>query len=49
MSFHLSSRSRARLKGVHPALVGVIEAAIVESPIDFLVTEGLRTPERQAA
>ena len=47
MSFRLSERSRARLKGVHPALVGVIEAAILISPVDFMVTEGLRTAERQ--
>ncbi len=40
MSFRLSPRSRARLKGVHPALVGVIEAAILTSPVDFMVTEG---------
>lgn len=49
MSFRLSTRSRARLKGVHPALVGVIEAAIPGSPVDFMVTEGLRMPARQAA
>ena len=49
MSYRLSNRSRARLKGVHPALVDVIEAAIQTSPVDFMVTEGLRTPERQAA
>ena len=49
MSFRLSERSRARLKGVHPALVGVIEAAILTTSVDFMVTEGLRTKERQAA
>lgn len=49
MSFRLSIRSRDRLKGVHPALVGVIEAAIATSPVDFMVTEGLRSPARQAA
>ena len=49
MSFRLSDRSRARLKGVHPALVGVIEAAIRTTPVDFMVTEGLRTNDRQAA
>lgn len=47
MSFRFSVRSRARMKGVHPALVAVMEAAIRRSPVDFLVTEGLRTPERQ--
>ena len=49
MSFRFSVRSRARMKGVHPALIGVMEAAIRRSPVDFLVTEGLRTPERQRA
>lgn len=49
MSFRLSERSRARMRGVHPALVGVIEAAIHITPVDFMVTEGLRTPARQAS
>ncbi|MDB5420964.1 MAG: peptidase [Brevundimonas sp.] len=45
----LSRRSRDRLIGVHPALVAVVEAAIARAPVDFMVTEGLRTRERQAA
>lgn len=45
----LSRRSRDRLVGVHPALIAVVEAAIVRTPVDFMVTEGLRTRERQAA
>lgn len=45
----LSIRSRARLKGVHPGLVAVVERAILLSPVDFMVTEGVRTAERQAA
>lgn len=49
MSFRLSVRSRTRMKGVHPALVGVIEAAILTTPVDFMITEGLRTRERQVA
>lgn len=49
MSNRLSTRSRARLTGVHPALVAIVERAIVKSPVDFLITEGLRSPERQAA
>lgn len=49
MSFRLSQRSRSRLKGVHPALVAVVQAAIVRSPVDFMITEGLRTPDRQTA
>ena len=48
MSFRLSSRSRARLIGVHPALIAVVEAAIARTPVDFMITEGLRTAERQA-
>ena len=35
MSYSLSRRSRDRMKGVHPALVAVIEAAIERSPVDF--------------
>jgi len=49
MSFRLSSRSRARLVGVHPALIAVVEAAITRTALDFMITEGLRTAERQAA
>lgn len=49
MSFHLSMRSRARLVGVHPALVAVVEAAVVVSPVDFMITEGLRSRERQVS
>lgn len=49
MSFRLSSRSRAHLTGVHPALVAVVERAIVKSPVDFMITEGLRSSDRQAA
>lgn len=49
MSFRLSNRSRTRMKGVHPALVAVVEDAIARTPVDFMITEGLRTPARQAA
>lgn len=49
MSFRFSTRSRAQLRGVNPALVAVVEAAIVRSPVDFMITEGLRSAERQAA
>lgn len=48
MSFRLSQRSRAALQGVHPDLVAVVEAAIELTPVDFMVTEGLRTAARQA-
>lgn len=47
MTFALSQRSKDRLVGVHPDLVKVIEEAIKESPLDFSITEGLRTKERQ--
>jgi peptidoglycan L-alanyl-D-glutamate endopeptidase CwlK len=47
MTFALGQRSKDRLSGVHPDLVKVIEEAIKESPLDFSITEGLRTKERQ--
>ena len=47
MTFSLSQRSKDRLKGIHPDLVKVIEEAIKNSPLDFSITEGLRTKERQ--
>jgi peptidoglycan L-alanyl-D-glutamate endopeptidase CwlK len=46
--FKLSDRSRKTLVGVHPVLVRVVEGAIVRTPVDFVVIEGLRTKERQA-
>jgi peptidoglycan L-alanyl-D-glutamate endopeptidase CwlK len=47
MTYVLGSRSRARLKGVHPDLVRVVELAITYSPHDFTITEGLRSVVRQ--
>lgn len=47
MSFSLSPLSRAKLKGVHPDLVRVVERAIQITDIDFRVIEGLRTIDRQ--
>lgn len=47
MTFKLSQRSLAKLEGVHPDLVKVVKHAIEISEIDFCVTEGLRTRERQ--
>lgn len=49
MSFRLSNRSLNQLKGVHPDLVAVVHEAIRTTPVDFMVTEGLRSPQRQAA
>ncbi len=48
MAFALSVRSLSKLEGVHPDLVRVVKRAIEITPIDFVVTEGLRTRERQA-
>lgn len=42
-----SVRSVKNLAGVHPDLVAVMNAAIKDSPLDFAITDGLRTPERQ--
>ena len=47
MSFALGNKSRVNLNGVHPDLVRVVELAIKKTPVDFTVTEGLRTIERQ--
>jgi peptidoglycan L-alanyl-D-glutamate endopeptidase CwlK len=45
--FTLGPRSKARLQGVNPDLVKVIERAIKLTTVDFTVIEGLRTLERQ--
>lgn len=45
--FKLSQRSIDRLNGVHPDLASVVKLAIERSEIDFMVTEGLRSKERQ--
>ena len=45
--FRLSTRSRRNLAGVNPALVRVVERALELTDVDFMVIEGLRTPERQ--
>ncbi len=40
-------RTRKNLVGVHPHLVQVVERAAELSPVPFVVTEGLRTLDRQ--
>ena len=45
--FNLSQRSIKRLQGVHKELCSVVSRAIVLTTIDFGVSEGLRTLERQ--
>jgi peptidoglycan L-alanyl-D-glutamate endopeptidase CwlK len=47
MSNVFGSRSLSRLKGVHPDLVRVARLALSYSPLDFVITEGLRTRARQ--
>ena len=47
MAYKLSQRSLDRLEGVKPELVDVVKRAIELTKIDFGVTEGLRTEERQ--
>lgn len=43
----LSERSHQRLQGVHPDLQRVVLLAATLTDTDFIVTEGLRTVERQ--
>jgi peptidoglycan L-alanyl-D-glutamate endopeptidase CwlK len=49
MSFELNQTSLDRLRGVHPDLVKVVKLAAEKSLTTFVVTEGLRTLERQKA
>lgn len=43
------TKSKKSLIGIAPKLVQVMEAAIVNSPIDFTITDGVRTAAEQAA
>jgi peptidoglycan L-alanyl-D-glutamate endopeptidase CwlK len=47
MTYALSQQSLDRLRGVHPDLVKVVKLAITKTAVDFTVTEGMRTLERQ--
>lgn len=47
MSYVLSARSKARLVGVHPNLVKVVEKAITITEVDFSVVQGTRTLAKQ--
>src|SRR3954463_3129791 len=47
MTFAFSQRSLDHLEGVHKDLVRVMHAALAISPVDFGISEGLRTPQRQ--
>lgn len=45
--YSFGSKSKERLKGVHPQIVRLMEEAIKASPLDFSITEGVRSLERQ--
>jgi peptidoglycan L-alanyl-D-glutamate endopeptidase CwlK len=47
MPFVLSQKSQAKMQGVDPALVSVVNRAIQLSDIDFSITCGLRTAAEQ--
>lgn len=47
MSYRLSHRSLERLQRVHPDLVRVVMRAIEITEVDFGITEGVRTIEKQ--
>ena len=47
MTFSFGAKSSERLAQVHPDLQRVFNEAIKDSPLDFSITEGLRTKERQ--
>ncbi len=47
MTWRFSARSEAKFTGVHPDLVRVARRALELSTVDFGITEGLRTIERQ--
>lgn len=43
------NQSLNTLKGIHPDLVKVMKAAIVNTPVDFTITDGVRTTAQQQA
>ena len=47
MPFKWSPRSLRELKGIHPDLRKVADRALELSPVDFIITDGLRTLEEQ--
>lgn len=46
--FKFGNRSLRKLEGVKPALAILASRALLYSDVDFGITEGLRTPTRQA-
>lgn len=49
MKFKFSKRSLKELEGIHPDLLRVTCRALELTPIDFIITDGLRTIEEQRA
>ena len=49
VKYKLSERSLKNLEHIHPDLVKVIKEAIKNSPVDFTITDGLRTTAEQQA
>ena len=47
MEHHFSERSNSKLEGVDERLIRVATLALQLSPVDFGITEGVRTLERQ--
>ena len=47
MNRKFSARSLKSLKGIHPDLRRVIKRALIDSPVDFVVIEGIRSVKRQ--
>ena len=47
MTFSFGTKSSERLAQVHPDLQRVFNEAIKDSPLDFSITQGLRTKEQQ--
>ena len=47
--YTFGERSKRNLQGIHPDLVKVMEAAIKTSPVDFTITDGVRTTAQQQA
>lgn len=45
--YPMDQKSKDKMKGVDSRLVSVVELAYTYSPVKFIVTEGLRTVERQ--
>lgn len=45
----LNARSEKNLQGVHPDLISVVRKAAEITAVDFIVTEGVRSADRQKA